>query len=217
MYEFLSNTTEPPTLIYLGKHKIENEELLKHGHDSDIWFHVDKHSSAHVYLRTATPISDLPADLIADAAQLCKANSIEGNKLDNICVIYTNWTNLRKTKGMEDGEVGFRKEKEVKRVHVAKKENGILNRLMKTRTEKLDVDLGQEKVDKLKSERKATRSADMAKRDAEIKEAKRKKQEAESQYQDVLKNEKEMKTNRYTAVEGETEVQHIDAMEEDFM
>ena len=38
-------------LIYMGKDKFENEELLKYGFPEDIWFHVDNFSSAHVYLR----------------------------------------------------------------------------------------------------------------------------------------------------------------------
>ena len=28
--------------VYVGRDKYENEELLKHGWDLDVWFHVDK-------------------------------------------------------------------------------------------------------------------------------------------------------------------------------
>ena len=35
-------------MIYMGKDKFENEELLKYGWPEDIWFHVDNYSSAHV-------------------------------------------------------------------------------------------------------------------------------------------------------------------------
>jgi predicted ribosome quality control (RQC) complex YloA/Tae2 family protein len=38
-------------LIYMGKDKYENEDLIKYGLPTDIWFHVDDLSSAHVYLR----------------------------------------------------------------------------------------------------------------------------------------------------------------------
>jgi len=38
-------------MIYMGKDKFENEELLKWGWTEDVWFHVDNLSSAHVYLR----------------------------------------------------------------------------------------------------------------------------------------------------------------------
>ena len=44
-------------LVYMGKDKYENEELLKYGFPvkflfkEDLWFHVKDYSSAHVYLR----------------------------------------------------------------------------------------------------------------------------------------------------------------------
>lgn len=38
-------------VVYMGKDKFENEELLKYGFPEDVWFHVDDLSSAHVYLR----------------------------------------------------------------------------------------------------------------------------------------------------------------------
>ncbi len=38
-------------LIYMGKDKYENEKLIEFAWEEDIWFHVDKLSSAHVYLR----------------------------------------------------------------------------------------------------------------------------------------------------------------------
>lgn len=58
-------------------------------------------------------IDDIPAAILEDAAQLCKANSIQGNKMNNIDVVYTLWSNLKKTPGMEVGQVGFHREKEV--------------------------------------------------------------------------------------------------------
>ena len=56
----------------------------------------------------------IPPDLLADLAQLTKANSIEGNKKDNVTVVYTPWTNLRKDGGMAVGQVGFRDERKVR-------------------------------------------------------------------------------------------------------
>jgi hypothetical protein len=41
-----------------------------------------------------------------------KANSIMGNKMNDVDVVYTMWTNLKKTEGMEVGQVGMHKEKE---------------------------------------------------------------------------------------------------------
>ena len=80
-----------------------------------MWFHVDKLSSAHVYLRLPDSISSweqIPSELLTDAAQLVKANSIEGrrrsshihfppphatpgNKKDDLTVIYTPADNLK--------------------------------------------------------------------------------------------------------------------------
>lgn len=38
---------------------------------------------------------------------------ITGNKMNNIDVVYTMWANLKKTQGMDVGQVGFFKDKEV--------------------------------------------------------------------------------------------------------
>ena len=48
VFYFLSTTGY---MIYMGKDKFENEELLKYGFPEDVWFHVDNLSSAHVYVR----------------------------------------------------------------------------------------------------------------------------------------------------------------------
>ena len=70
-------------------------------------FHVDNHSSAHVYLRLpkGDTISDVPDEIVAECSQLTKANSIEGSKLSHVRIIYTQWSNLKKTEGMADGQV----------------------------------------------------------------------------------------------------------------
>eukprot|EP00775_Hariotina_reticulata_P000091 gene91-250_t len=66
-------------LIYMGRDKHENEELIKYGLPTDIWFHVDDMSSAHVYLRlpVCASLDDIPADTLEDCAQLVKHNSIQ--------------------------------------------------------------------------------------------------------------------------------------------
>lgn len=116
-----------------------DENLIKHAWEEDIWFHVDNLSSAHVYLRIPEgsdwTFDNLPAQVVQDCAQLTKANSIEGNKKDNVTVIYTPQSNLKKTKGMATGQVGFHKDHIVKKVHLKTKETGILNRLNKTKKE----------------------------------------------------------------------------------
>ena len=137
VYYFESNTTDPPALIYVGKDKFENEDLIKHGWDNDVWFHVDKLSSAHVYLRLPDGMSwdNIPEELLDDLGQLTKANSIEGNKKDNLVIIYTPWANLKKSGEMDTGQVSFHKNKQVKKVQVRTRVNEIVNRLNKTKKE----------------------------------------------------------------------------------
>jgi hypothetical protein len=57
-----------------------DEDLIKYGLEEDVWFHADKLSSAHIYLRMNEGDSweAIPEELVIDCAQLTKANSIEG-------------------------------------------------------------------------------------------------------------------------------------------
>ncbi len=70
-------------------------------------FHVSDLSSAHVYLRLpqGQAMSDISPKTLDDCIQLVKANSITGNKTNNIDVVYTPWSNLKKTASMEVGQV----------------------------------------------------------------------------------------------------------------
>jgi predicted ribosome quality control (RQC) complex YloA/Tae2 family protein len=80
VYYFSSNTVTPSAFIYVGKDKVENEELIRHGWEEDVWFHVDNLSSAHIYVRLPEGESwdKISEPLLTDCAQLTKANSIEG-------------------------------------------------------------------------------------------------------------------------------------------
>lgn len=142
-------------------------------------FHVDNLSSAHIYvrLREGETWDDIPEELLKDCAQLTKANSIEGdmlpvfhdislrqhslslagNKKNNITVIYTPWSNLKKDGSMAVGQVGFKDNKKVKRIHVVERENPIVNRLNKTKVEKFP-DLRQEREDRQRELRKKDRA-----------------------------------------------------------
>lgn len=123
-----------------------------------MWFHADNLSSAHVYvrLREGETWDAVAPELLVDCAQLTKANSIEGNKKDNVTVIYTPWSNLKKTGAMATGQVGFKSDKLVKRLYVEKRENAIVNRLNKTKVEK-HPDLREEKAEREKELRKKER------------------------------------------------------------
>ncbi|PAV16863.1 cytoplasmic [Pyrrhoderma noxium] len=157
---FSSIALDPPVTIYMGKDKYENEDLIKYAWPQDVWFHVDKLSSAHVYLRLPNSIADwtsIPEKVLTECAQLVKANSIEGNKKDNLTILYTPASNLKKTGDMAVGQVSFKSEKLVKRVYVQKRENPIVNRLNKTKVER-EVDHEQERIDRMKKEKAESRA-----------------------------------------------------------
>ncbi|KAF3907232.1 hypothetical protein ABW20_dc0103073 [Dactylellina cionopaga] len=168
VYYFTSDVVDPPAFLYVGKDKVENEELIKHGWEEDVWFHADKLSSAHIYLRMREGDSweDIPEDLLIDCAQLTKANSIEGNKKDNVPVVYTPWSNLKKDGSMAVGQVGFKDPKKVKRVMVVQRQNPIVNRLNKTKKEE-NPDLYQQKEEHLREIRKRERIAAQEKKKQE--------------------------------------------------
>ncbi|KAK0175720.1 hypothetical protein PV327_009449 [Microctonus hyperodae] len=154
---FKSDVVQPPVTLFMGVDKYENEDLIKWGWPEDVWFHVDKFSSAHVYLRLrkGQTIDDIPSTILDDAAQLVKANSIEGNKVNDVDVVYTMWSNLKKTPGMDVGQVGFHKETDVKKIHVAKRISTTINRLTKTkRVETPDLRAMREQRDRTEREDK---------------------------------------------------------------
>ncbi|KAH7252570.1 probable JLP2 DnaJ-Like Protein 2 [Fusarium torulosum] len=190
VYYFTSNVVDPAGFIYVGKDKFENEDLIKFGWEEDIWFHADKLSSAHIYLRMqeGQAWDSLPEDLIMDLAQLTKANSIEGNKKDNVTIIYTPWSNLKKDGSMEVGQVGFKDPRKVKRILVPQRENPIVNRLNKTKVEKKP-DFKQEKDDRLKELRRRDQAAFLIRKKEEAKQAqewKEKKWQKDHAYDDLF-------------------------------
>ncbi|THV03665.1 cytoplasmic protein [Dendrothele bispora CBS 962.96] len=184
---FSSTATNPPAAVYMGRDKHENEELIKYAWPQDVWFHVDKLSSAHVYLRMPDEMTwdAIPESLLTDLAQLVKANSIEGNKKDNLTIIYTPAANLKKTGDMAVGQVSFHSDKKVKRVHIAKRENVIVNRLNKTKVEK-EIDHEQERVDRLKKESTVRRAAAAEKKKADLELARQREAEKAARSYDSL-------------------------------
>ncbi|KAI3341325.1 coiled-coil domain-containing protein 25 [Ustulina deusta] len=211
VYYFTSNVVTPSASIYVGKDKFENEELIKHGWEDD--FHVDKLSSAHIYLRLAEGESweAIPAALVTDLGQLTKANSIEGNKKDNISVIYTPWSNLKKDGSYAVGQVGFKDPRKVKRVLIAQRENAIVNRLNKTRVEKTQPDLFKEKEDHLRQLRKRDQAAKQERKKEEAKiaqERAEKKWQKDHAYDDLFSEEN---------MEASSNQNQPEDWEEDFM
>ncbi|KAI0642922.1 cytoplasmic protein [Trametes meyenii] len=209
MVLFFKSTVNPPAVIYMGKDKHENEDLIKYAWPQDVWFHVDKLSSAHVYLRMPEGMAweAIPEALLIDCAQLVKANSIEGNKKDNLTIIYTPGDNLKKSGDMAVGQVSFHNDKRVKRVHVPKRENPIVNRLNKTKVER-EVDHEQERVERIKQENAVKRAAAAAKKKADAELAKtREAEKAARSYDNMFSGEEE----------DEAPQQSVQEMMDDFM
>ncbi|OAY54309.2 coiled-coil domain-containing protein 25 isoform X1 [Manihot esculenta] len=211
--------------IFMGLDKYENEELIKYGFPEDIWFHVDKMSSAHVYLRLrkGQTIDDITEGLLEDCAQLVKANSIQGkiskffyhfygNKVNNIEVVYTPWSNLKKTASMDVGQVSFHNPKMVRTVRVEKRINEVVNRLNKTKVER-NTDL--------KAEKEAVNAAERAERKLQLRDKKRqeemerleKERQAEIRsYKGLMVSEK-MTSNKQIAADNKS----LQELEDDFM
>lgn len=193
VYYFTSNVVSPSAFVYVGKDKFENEELIKYGWEEDVWFHADKLSSAHIYLRLneGDAWDAIPEDLLVDLAQLTKANSIEGNKKDNVTVIYTPWSNLKKDGSMAAGQVSFKDPRKVKKILVPQRENPVVNRLNKTKVEK-HPDLQQEREDRLRELRKRDQASQQARKKEEArisKERQEKKWQKDHAYDDLFTEE----------------------------
>ncbi|KAL4235546.1 Coiled-coil domain-containing protein 25 [Mactra antiquata] len=197
VFFFTCNVVSPPYLMYMGLDKNENEDLIKWGFPEDVWFHVDKVSSAHVYLRLhpGETLDDVPQTVVDECAQLVKANSIQGNKMNNVDVVYTMWDNLKKTAGMDVGQVGFHKNKEVRKVRVEKRINEIVNRLNKTKEEKFpDLRTLREERDRKEREDQHQKVQEQKRREKEELERKQKEREARS-YSNLMSEDK-MTSNR---------------------
>ena len=132
----------------MGRDKFENEDLIKWGLPTDIWFHVDGLSSAHVYLRLPSSeynLDNIPKEILEECLQLVKHNSIEGCKLKSAKICYTPWENLLKTSDMEVGAIGHKNKQDMRYTHVEKNRD-LIKALNKTMVEK-EVDLEKEKND----------------------------------------------------------------------
>ena len=122
----------------------------------ELRFHVQDLSSAHVYLRLKKNerLEDVPPSTLQECAQLVKANSIEGCKLNHVHIssqttilreiklehilfaVYTRWRNLKKTSDMEVGAIGFHDSSKVKTMRV-ERDNNIVKMITKTKQVKL--------------------------------------------------------------------------------
>ncbi|KAL8429098.1 hypothetical protein Efla_003151 [Eimeria flavescens] len=177
---FTYQCSTPGFEVYMGRDKYENEDLIAHAFPEDVWFHVSELSSAHVYVRmpygqtdfrcTRTSLDSprldkrlfvtllsadydtLPAEVIEEACQLTKHNSIEGCKQTEVTIVYTPASNLKKTASMDTGQVGFKQQNKVKFVQHVKRDRELVKRLEKTKTE-VNINLEEKKLERDRRER----------------------------------------------------------------
>ena len=196
-------------VVYVGADKHENEHLIQWGLPHDVWFHVDKLSSAHVYLRMSPgqTMDDITPEELEDCAQLVKANSIAGNKQNDLYVVYTPWENLLKRGDMDVGQVAFKNEKAeaVRRTKVKTRINDIVNRLNKTKVERFpDLQAEREAYDEgvRRAKKEAYRVAERERLEEErAREADREARDYKHMMvEDSMKSNKEM-AKKYASVE----------------
>ncbi|KAL7057742.1 hypothetical protein AAHC03_017161 [Spirometra sp. Aus1] len=197
VYYFKCELVSPPYHIYMGADKNENDELIRWGWPEDVWFHVDKLSSAHVYLRLreGETLDDVPEAVIQDCAQLCKQNSISGCKQNDVTIVYTMWENLRKTANMEVGQVGFHDGKQVRKVVVEKRISEIIRRLEKTQQVVENPDLRAEREARDERVRQKAKAAQRAREQAERQAEKIRQSELERRSYDRLFTPEKMRSN----------------------
>jgi len=198
VFYFTSTVVDPPVTLFMGEDKYENEELIKWGWPEDVWFHVDKLSSAHVYLRLrpGETLDDVPSVIIDEACQLVKDNSITGRKQSSVDVVYTLWSNLKKTAGMEVGQIGFFKDRDVHLVKNVAKDSDVVRRLTKTKSENMKLDFRALREERDAKEREAQKEKDRKQREQEKELVKKRAQEAEIRSYTSLMKAENMKTNR---------------------
>jgi hypothetical protein len=127
--------------IYVGVDQFENEDLIKFsGRFMEltnlvlVWYHVDKFSSPHAYIRLDEGETTAPPSLAAVACQIVKDGSIDGTKKAAVDVVYTAASNLAKKKGMNPGQVSFHNRAVVGVEHGVRKDTKILNQLEKIKS-----------------------------------------------------------------------------------
>lgn len=221
-------------MVYMGKDKYENEDLIKYSWPEDIWFHVDKYSSAHIYLRLPTGSVDLskagkdkeaakrllqeavdsvPEDVKMEMCQLTKANSIEGCKLPTVDIVYTPAMNLKKEERMDTGQVGFKDEGFRKLIRNVEKNKETVKALEKTRQER-SVNLAEEKEQRDAEERRKRKMMLEEERRKEKEEAKAREEAKALKSYEALEG-REMSTNENVNKSGS--IEECRALEEDFM
>lgn len=149
---------------------------------------------SHICPQQGQTLDDIPTSVLDDACQLVKANSIMGNKANNIDIVYTKWGNLKKTAAMDVGQVSFHRDKEVRKVRIEKRINEIVNRLNRTKTES-HPDFRAERETRDHLEREGKKQELRLQKEKEREDIKKKKEEQELKCYTSLMKSDNMATN----------------------
>ncbi len=158
-------------------------------------------------------IEDVNPEAIAEMCQLVKNNSIEGSKAPKVDVIYTEFSNLKKSAMLDVGTVTFFDQKLVHRVKNVERDRDIVKRIEKTRTEKYP-DLEKMKEDR-DLEEKNRRKKEAKDRIAKEKEERRLREAEEERlsYRRFVNN-KELATSNKS--QGDGSIESCRKIEDDF-
>ncbi|OBT56648.1 hypothetical protein VE04_03055 [Pseudogymnoascus sp. 24MN13] len=118
-------------------------------------------------------------------------DKVERNKKDNVTIIYTPWSNLKKDGSMATGQVSFHDNKKVKKILVPTRINAIINRLNKTKVEKFP-DFAAERDEIMKAKSKKNQAGVQARKKEEARIAKERRElkyQKEHAYDDVFTEE----------------------------
>lgn len=169
--------------IFVGVDQFENEDLIKYSakymenlDEKLIWFHADKFSSPHAYIKMHPGDTEIPKNLIDICCQICKDGSIKGCKEPAIDVVYCEAINLSKAHCNNPGQVTFKDQSACKFVKGVKKNNMIINMLAKIKGECALSEMNKDLDDLIVNRRNQKKAEIKAQKEAEEKAVRDKKQ-----------------------------------------
>ncbi|KMU91046.1 coiled-coil domain-containing protein 25 [Coccidioides immitis H538.4] len=169
-----------------------DEDLIKYGLESDV---CSMSTICRVHMSTfalmKAKVGKISPRTCSKIARNSQRPLYEGNKKDNVTIIYTPWSNLLKTASMATGQVSFHNPKLTRKIFVPARQNPIVNRLNKTKIEKFP-DLRAEKeeyLSKIRREERKRREEKRATEKRERKEREELKWQKEHAYDDLMNEE----------------------------
>lgn len=158
-------------------------------------------------------IDDVNPEVIAEMCQLVKNNSIEGSKASKVDIIYTEFSNLKKTQTMETGAVTFFDQKLVRKVKNVERDRDIVKRIEKTKVEKYP-DLEQMRADRDLEEKNRRKKEAIDRAANEKQERKEREDEEERLSYRRFVNNKELATSN--KAQGDGSIESCRKIEDDF-